>query len=167
MNGLLNHKKSLASYFRQLGQAQEIGIVQLCRKFKEGFGLLQIFCGYQKVSLYLFIYSIILSVPTTSALCSYMSNFRRRYLRTLLRFCPHQNVILNPPLNLGLPLSIYYASAADCQQLLEFTLARLEGWEAQLLSYGGRVKLVRAVIAAITPYWLQAVLINDSIIKKD
>ncbi|KAJ6854078.1 uncharacterized protein M6B38_100930 [Iris pallida] len=67
---------------------------------------------------------------------------------------------------LGLPLTINYARYTDCQGLLLQVQSKLEGWQSQLLSFGGRIELIRSVIYAIANYWMQAIYVPDKVIQK-
>ncbi|KAJ6817592.1 uncharacterized protein M6B38_410995 [Iris pallida] len=67
---------------------------------------------------------------------------------------------------LGVPLTVNYAREQDCQSLVEFTKKRVEGWQAAGLSFGGRIELLRSVIAGIAMFWLQSIQIPVATITK-
>ncbi|KAJ6806040.1 uncharacterized protein M6B38_177225 [Iris pallida] len=67
---------------------------------------------------------------------------------------------------LGVPLTVNYAREQDCHSLVDFAQRRVEGWQATGLSFGGRIELVRSVIASITMFWLQSIQIPTATIRK-
>ncbi|KAJ6800182.1 uncharacterized protein M6B38_204855 [Iris pallida] len=67
---------------------------------------------------------------------------------------------------LGVPLTVNYAREQDCHSLVDFAQRRVEGWQAAGLSYGGRIELVRSVIAGITMFWFQSIQIPSATIRK-
>lgn len=54
---------------------------------------------------------------------------------------------------LGLPLTSRKLSATDCIPLLDKLKARINSWSASMLSYGGRLQLIKSVLVAIVRYW--------------
>ncbi|KAJ6808555.1 uncharacterized protein M6B38_166270 [Iris pallida] len=66
----------------------------------------------------------------------------------------------------GVPLTVNYAREQDCHSLVDFAQRRVEGWQAAGLSFGGRIELVRSVIAGITMFWLQSIQIPTATIRK-
>ncbi|KAJ6815994.1 uncharacterized protein M6B38_419140 [Iris pallida] len=67
---------------------------------------------------------------------------------------------------LGFPLTVNYAREQGCHSLVDFAQRRVEGWQAAGLSFGGRIELVRSVIAGITMFWLQSIQIPTATIQK-
>ncbi|KAJ6835850.1 uncharacterized protein M6B38_329970 [Iris pallida] len=67
---------------------------------------------------------------------------------------------------LGVPLTVNYAREQDCHSLVDFAQKRVEGWQAAGLSFGGRIELVRSVIAGIAMFWLQSIQIPSATIRK-
>ncbi|KAJ6836362.1 uncharacterized protein M6B38_328180 [Iris pallida] len=67
---------------------------------------------------------------------------------------------------LGVPLTVNYAREQDCHSLVDFVQRRVEGWQAAGLSFGGRIELVRSVIAGITMFWFQSIQIPSATIRK-
>ena len=63
--------------------------------------------------------------------------------------------ISNLPIRyLGVPLADKRLRIADWQPVVEKMESRLQGWRARLLSRGGRLVLIKAVLAAIPTYFL-------------
>ncbi|KAH1222734.1 putative ribonuclease H protein [Glycine max] len=58
-------------------------------------------------------------------------------------------------LYLGVPLASKKLTVSQCQPLIEKMLARLKHWSTRLLSYVGRVQLLKSVIFSIANYWMQ------------
>lgn len=56
---------------------------------------------------------------------------------------------------LGVPLTSKKLTIVQCQPLIDKLVARIRHWSAKLLSYGGRVQLIKSVLFAVTNYWLQ------------
>lgn len=55
----------------------------------------------------------------------------------------------------GVPLVSKKLTITDCQSLIERMLVRLKHWSIRLLSYAGRLQLVKNVIFSIANYWMQ------------
>lgn len=66
---------------------------------------------------------------------------------------------------LGLPLVAKKLSITQYQPLIQRILSRMEGWAARLLSYAGRIQLLRSVIAGIQLFWCQVFLLPQKIVK--
>lgn len=60
---------------------------------------------------------------------------------------------------LGVPLISSMLSHNDCIPLLDKVTARISSWTALLLSFAGRVQLIRSVIFAIQAYWTKHFLL--------
>ena len=67
---------------------------------------------------------------------------------------------------LGLPLSTGQIRSADWQSVVEKVEQRLEGWKAKVLSKGGRLVLLKSVLAAIPNFYLSTFKIPASIEQK-
>lgn len=67
---------------------------------------------------------------------------------------------------LGLSLSVNYARTQECNSLIEYVQRRIVGWEAQTLSFGGRIELVRMVVSAVSLLWLQSIMLLSATIPK-
>lgn len=66
---------------------------------------------------------------------------------------------------LGVPLASRKLSIADCQPLIERMLVQLNHWSTRLLSYAGRLQLLKSVIFSITSYWMQIFPLQKKIIS--
>ncbi|KAL0283698.1 UNVERIFIED_CONTAM: hypothetical protein Sradi_7220300, partial [Sesamum radiatum] len=67
---------------------------------------------------------------------------------------------------LGLPLLASRLSISDCQPLLHKIEARIKGWEGVMLSFAGRVQLIKFVLSALQVYWAMAFILPKHIIKE-
>lgn len=56
---------------------------------------------------------------------------------------------------LGVPLSSRKLSVHLCKPLIDKILARVQHWTARLLSYAGKLQLIKSVVFSITSYWMQ------------
>lgn len=54
---------------------------------------------------------------------------------------------------LGMPLSSKRLSLSNCQPLLDKFKKRLSGWKSKILSYAGRVELIRSTISTLHLFW--------------
>lgn len=77
----------------------------------------------------------------------------------------HCNIADFPCKYLGLPLSLRKPSRADFQPLVDKVANRLQAWQAGLLSQGGRLILVKAVMSAMAVYNFMALDPPRSVIK--
>jgi len=68
-----------------------------------------------------------------------------------------------PQTYLGLPLSPKKLRPADYQPLLDSFDRFLAGWKARLLSYGGRIVLVNAVLGSLPIYYMSSILLPKSV----
>ena len=66
---------------------------------------------------------------------------------------------------LGVPLHTKRLSATDCSTLVSNVTARIRTWHAKLLSYAGRIELVRAVIGGIQNFWAQIFCLPKKVLK--
>lgn len=66
---------------------------------------------------------------------------------------------------LGVPLSSQKLSIMQCQPLIQKILSRITCWSARLLSYAGRIQLIKSVLFGIQIYWSQIFLLPQKIIK--
>ncbi|KAL0293706.1 UNVERIFIED_CONTAM: Retrovirus-related Pol polyprotein from type-2 retrotransposable element R2DM [Sesamum radiatum] len=57
---------------------------------------------------------------------------------------------------LGLPLLASRLTISDCQPILRKMEARIKGWEGVMLSFAGRVQLIKSVLSALQVYWAMA-----------
>ncbi|KAL0293113.1 UNVERIFIED_CONTAM: hypothetical protein Sangu_3245900 [Sesamum angustifolium] len=56
---------------------------------------------------------------------------------------------------LGIPLTSSRLTIADCRPLIDKVDARLAGWNNQILSYAGRLQLIKSVLTTLHTYWLR------------
>lgn len=54
---------------------------------------------------------------------------------------------------LGVPLHSKKLSFVDCRSLVEKITSKLGHWSTKFLSYGGRLELIRSVVAGISNFW--------------
>lgn len=66
---------------------------------------------------------------------------------------------------LGVPLSSQKLSAMQCQPLVNNILHRINGWAAKLLSYAGRLQLIKSVLFGIQTYWSQIFVLPQKVLK--
>ncbi|XP_058749947.1 uncharacterized protein LOC131622956, partial [Vicia villosa] len=65
---------------------------------------------------------------------------------------------------LGIPLSSKKLSTANCLALVEKMTGKVKKWTNHLLSFAGRLQLVKSVLFAITNYWMQSVPLPKKIL---
>ncbi|KAL0386411.1 UNVERIFIED_CONTAM: Retrovirus-related Pol polyprotein from transposon TNT 1-94 [Sesamum latifolium] len=67
---------------------------------------------------------------------------------------------------LGLPLLASRLPIADCQPILQKIDGRIKGWDGVLLSFAGRVQLIKSVLSALQIYWAMAFILPKHVIKE-
>lgn len=67
---------------------------------------------------------------------------------------------------LGVPLISAELSINHCMPLIQKIVQRIESWTALLLSFAGRVQLIKAVLFAIQAYWTRHFMLPVAIHKK-
>ncbi|KAL0439672.1 UNVERIFIED_CONTAM: hypothetical protein Slati_2450200 [Sesamum latifolium] len=77
-----------------------------------------------------------------------LSRSASAYRDTLLPILGYQEGRL-PLRYLGLPLLASRLSIADCQPILQKIDDRIKGWEGIMLSFAGRVQLIKSVLTAL------------------
>lgn len=65
---------------------------------------------------------------------------------------------------LGVPLCSSRIRSRDCAPLLEKINGRIKFWQARLLSFAGRLELIKSVISAFCVYWLSAFVLPKAIL---
>ncbi|KAL0455489.1 UNVERIFIED_CONTAM: hypothetical protein Slati_0888100 [Sesamum latifolium] len=117
---------------------------------------------------------ISLSVASLSLLTSLVFTLIRRratsfYLfciwETLLSILDYQEGVL-PLWYLGLPLLASRLTIADCTPLLLKIDSRIKGWDGIMLSFAGRVQLIKSVLLALQMYWAMAFILPKGIIRE-
>ncbi|XP_019258259.1 PREDICTED: uncharacterized protein LOC109236523 [Nicotiana attenuata] len=66
---------------------------------------------------------------------------------------------------LGVPLSTKKLNIHQCLPLVERITERVNCWSARMLSYSGRVQLIKSVLFGIQTYWAQIFLLPKKIMK--
>lgn len=66
---------------------------------------------------------------------------------------------------LGLPLVIRKPRKVHFEPMLQVVRNRIEAWKANLLSYGGRITLVKDVLSAIPLHFMQALRMPKGVVK--
>lgn len=66
---------------------------------------------------------------------------------------------------LGVPLSTQRLNVMQCQVLVHKLLLRISGWAVKLLSYAGRVQLIKSVLFGIQMYWSQVLVLPQKVVK--
>ena len=54
---------------------------------------------------------------------------------------------------LGIPLITTKLSLSDCSSLVERVVSRIQSWENKLLSYAGRLQLVKSILCSLQVFW--------------
>ncbi|KAL0367292.1 UNVERIFIED_CONTAM: hypothetical protein Sradi_3619300 [Sesamum radiatum] len=67
---------------------------------------------------------------------------------------------------LGLPLLASRLTIADCKPILQKIDDRIRGWDGIMLSFTGRLQLIKSVLTALQVYWAMAFILPKSIIKE-
>ncbi|KAL0439784.1 UNVERIFIED_CONTAM: LINE-1 retrotransposable element O protein [Sesamum latifolium] len=67
---------------------------------------------------------------------------------------------------LGLPLLASRLSIADCRPLLLKVDSRIKGWDGIMLSFAGRVQLVKSVLMSLQVYWAMTFILPKTIIRE-
>ena len=71
-----------------------------------------------------------------------------------------------PVTYLGLPLTINRPTSAAFMPLIERLESKLEGWKSKLISRGGRLLLMNAVLSAIPIYYMGSFVLPKWVIKR-
>ncbi|XP_058726115.1 uncharacterized protein LOC131597432 [Vicia villosa] len=66
---------------------------------------------------------------------------------------------------LGVPLDSKKLTINSCKPLIDRMLSRINHWSAKLLSYAGRMLLVKSVMFAIANYWMQVFLLPKKVLQ--
>lgn len=65
--------------------------------------------------------------------------------------------------NLGVPLIATRLYHKDCQAIIDKVKKRLQGWKNKLLSYAGRLQLVKSVLSSIHVFWSSLFILDVSL----
>lgn len=66
---------------------------------------------------------------------------------------------------LGVPLDSKKLSIAQCWPLVEKVTQKINCWTSRLLSYAGRLQLIRSVLFGVQSYWTQIFLLPKKVMK--
>lgn len=66
---------------------------------------------------------------------------------------------------LGVPSSTKKLTLLQWQPLIEKITARITSWTAKILSYAGRIQLVKSILFEILAYWARLFLIPAKVLK--
>lgn len=66
---------------------------------------------------------------------------------------------------LGVPLISSKLSIAHCRPLIDRITSRISSWQTKMLSFSGRIQLVRSVLFAIQAYWSSFFILPSSVLK--
>lgn len=58
---------------------------------------------------------------------------------------------------LGVPVTSKKLSVIHYMPLVDKLVSRITHWSSRLLSYAGRLQLIKSVLYAITSYWMQCI----------
>ncbi|XP_056688135.1 uncharacterized protein [Spinacia oleracea] len=67
---------------------------------------------------------------------------------------------------LGVPLTTRKLSYNEWKPLIEKTVTRIKGWSARLLSYAGRLQLIKSVLFGVQLYWCQIFVMPKKAMKE-
>ncbi|KAL0420611.1 UNVERIFIED_CONTAM: hypothetical protein Slati_3084000 [Sesamum latifolium] len=67
---------------------------------------------------------------------------------------------------LGLPLLASRLTIADCRPILLKIDSRIKGWDGIMLSFAGRVQLIKSVLVALQVYWAMTFILSKTIIRE-
>ncbi|KAL9677102.1 hypothetical protein QQ045_005329 [Rhodiola kirilowii] len=71
-----------------------------------------------------------------------------------------------PFMYLGVPLDVSSLKGGVYNSIIEKMTSKIKSWSAKLLSYAGRLVLVKHVLSAISSYWMRVLLFPKSVLKK-
>ncbi|KAK4384655.1 hypothetical protein Sango_3039000 [Sesamum angolense] len=66
---------------------------------------------------------------------------------------------------LGILLTSSRLTIADCRPLIDKVDARLAGWNNQILSYAGRLQLIKSVLSTLHTHWTLAFILPKGVLK--
>lgn len=67
---------------------------------------------------------------------------------------------------LGVPLVAKKFSYRECKPLVEKITARRKSWASKMLSYAGRIQLLKSVLQGIHSYWTQIFLLPKKVLRE-
>jgi len=66
---------------------------------------------------------------------------------------------------LRVPLSSKKLTVMQCQPLVKKIISRIENWSSKLLSYAGRLQLIKSVLFGVQTYWSQVFALPQKVLK--
>jgi len=66
---------------------------------------------------------------------------------------------------LGVPLSSKKLFVIQCQPLVKKIICRIENWSPKLLSYAGRLQLIKSVLFGVQTYWSRVFVLPQKVLK--
>lgn len=66
---------------------------------------------------------------------------------------------------LGVPLISGRLKQSDCDELEQKILKKVNSWQANLLSYAGRIQLIISVLARVQTYWSRIFVLPKGVLK--
>ncbi|KAL0439667.1 UNVERIFIED_CONTAM: hypothetical protein Slati_2449700 [Sesamum latifolium] len=94
-----------------------------------------------------------------------LSQLASAHRDTLLPILGYQEGHL-PLRYLGLPLLASRLTIADCKPILRKIDDRIKGWEGIMLSFAGRIQLIKSVLTALQVYWATAFILPKTVIRE-
>ena len=94
----------------------------------------------------------------------YMSGVDRHNKKRLVHLLQIEEGVF-PFRNLGVPLQSKKLNIRDCRPLVDKIIGRVKFWSSRLLSYAGRIQLVRSVIGGMKNFWDQIFCLPKKLIK--
>ena len=67
---------------------------------------------------------------------------------------------------LGVPLVTKRLTARDCEPLMEKITARINAWSVKMLSYAGRLQLIKSVLFSMHNYWCRQFILSKGVLKR-
>lgn len=94
----------------------------------------------------------------------YMSGVDRHNKKRLVHLLQMEEGVF-PFRCLGVPLQSKKLNTRDCRPLVDKIIGRVKFWSSRLLSYAGRIQLVRSVIGGMKKFWDQIFCLPKKLIK--
>ena len=67
---------------------------------------------------------------------------------------------------LGVPLISKRLTSVDCKGLIDKMVARIKCWTSKLLSYAGRLILIKSVLFSLQVYWSSLFILPKKVLKQ-
>ncbi|GAV93079.1 hypothetical protein CFOL_v3_36457, partial [Cephalotus follicularis] len=95
----------------------------------------------------------------------FFCNSNRRMKEHILSMTNFRQGVL-PVKYLGLPLITSRLTKRDCIPLIEKILTRVNSWTTKILSYAGRLQLIKSTLASMQIFWCSTFLLPAEVIKE-